>query len=343
MVRTIGTVQDITERKQAEAELAEKEAQLRVALTHMPAGMTLADRDFNYLAFNPQFSEICDLPDGFIKIGGSVRDTLAYQARRGDFGPGDADALADAMLGVIWKVEDKPATYVRPLADGRVLQIEVAPTPDGGYVTTFNDITERKLAEDALADSEARFRTLMDAAPDAMIIADETGEIALINAQTEALFGWTRDELVGKTVETLVPERFAAAHPAHRNAYLRDPVTRTMGETPDLAGRAKDGREFPVEISLSPIEIDGRTWVAAAVRDVTERRQAEDAIRESEEQLRLITDNLPVLIVYVDADWRYRFANETCAAWYAKPRGDIIGRRVDEVLDESSIERFRPR
>jgi PAS domain S-box-containing protein len=129
-----------------------------------------------------------------------------------------------------------------------------------------------------------RFRDLLEAAPDAMVIVDRAGCIALVNTQTQQLFGYTREELLGKPVELLVPEPYRAMHSRHRSGYFADPRRRPMGSGLQLSGRRKDGSEFPVEISLSPVETEDGTLVTAAVRDISERLRLEEARREVAER-----------------------------------------------------------
>jgi PAS domain S-box-containing protein len=137
-----------------------------------------------------------------------------------------------------------------------------------GVATIARDISERRKAE-------KRFEQLLEFAPDAIVGIDRLGEIVLINHQTEVLFGYTRDELIGKPVELLVPERFKEGHPAHRSGYFADPRTRPMGAGLELSGRRRDGSEFPAEISLSSIEAEEGLVATAAVRDISERAKGE--------------------------------------------------------------------
>ncbi len=155
-----------------------------------------------------------------------------------------------------------------------------------GLVGMRQRVTAFKSLENKRTWADETFRRFLDSAPDAMVYINEHGKILLVNAQTERLFGYAREELIGQGVEILLPERFQDQHVEHRKSYFSHPRVRPMGASLDLSGRRKDDTEFPVEISLSPIETEEGVLVSAAIRDITERKKAEQQILDYQQQLR---------------------------------------------------------
>ena len=222
--------------------------------------------------------------------------------------------------------------------DGSEFPVEISLSPitdeDGRRVITIiRDVSERRRAE-------ARFRVLLESAPDAILLVNESGRIDLANRRAGELFGYSQSELLGTPVESLVPERFAGKHVEHRNRYTTDPRTREMGADLDLYGRRRDGTEFPVEIQLSPMSDDGEHLTVTIVRDVSARRVAErerlELAREqaaraeaelANERLSGILAEIDVIVWEADID-RRRFTFVSARAQ------DMLGYPTSRWIDE---------
>jgi len=161
-----------------------------------------------------------------------------------------------------------------------------------GFVKITRDETARRDAKEALRRSEEHARMLFDLSPDAVLVCDAEGRIQEANARVEALFGYRREELLGQPVEVLVPERFHPAHMKHREGFAIEGRMRPMGVGLQLYGRRKDGQEFPVDILLGPVERQGEKIVFVVVRDLSERKRYEEALRRSEEERRYLEEEL---------------------------------------------------
>ena len=180
------------------------------------------------------------------------------------------------------------------------------------------------LAASRLPSGEALFATFLEAVPDAIVGVIADGTIVMVNAKAGVLFGYTRDEMVGRHLELLVPKS-VRDHSQLRDAYFTAPVARPMGIGMELAGRRHDGSEFPVEISLARIKIDGRLIVIAAVRDITERKRAEAKFRS-------LLEAAPDAIIGVNPDGVIALVNTQAEALFGYERNQLIGRPVELLV-----------
>jgi PAS domain S-box-containing protein len=177
------------------------------------------------------------------------------------------------------------------------------------------------------------FQKLVDSAPDAMVVVDSTGVLLLVNVRAEVMFGYARHELLGQSIEILVPERFRGGHVRHRAAFVRSPKSRPMGSGLELFGRRKDGSEFPIEISLSPLETDAGMLISSAIRDVTERKAAEASARLASDRLFSAVESIHGMLALYDAQDRIVLCNSAWRAFFgAAVSGPIVGRTHDELV-----------
>ncbi len=326
---------DITERKQAEAKLVESEERLRLAQQAARVGTFEWNLQTGVNTWTQELEALYGLAPGEFAKTQQAWEQLVH--------PDDRPATlrlveqtfqtgkpAQGEWRVIW-----PDGSLHWLA-GRwqVFKDEVG---NPVRMTGVNfDITERKKAEAELRHSEDQFRTVVESVPNGILSVDGEGRIVLVNGQIERQFGYRREELIGHPVERLLPRRFRRDHAGLREAYQEAPEARAMGRGRDLYGLRKDGSELPVEIGLSPIETISGRRVLASVVDITERKQAEAALRRSEEQLELVTNAMPALLFYLDADQRYRSVNDAFRHWFGVSREQVLGRTVREFVGDAA-------
>jgi PAS domain S-box-containing protein len=214
---------------------------------------------------------------------------------------------------------------VRKRKDGRLVDISLAPSPIKdpagtiiGASTIARDITGHKR-------SDAQFRDFIEAAPDGIVIVNREGQIVIVNSQTERLFGYARNELLGRSVDLLVPSRFAAKHPQHRTAYVADPKVRPMGSDLELYGLRRDGSEFPVEISLSPLKTEEGSLTMSTIRDITDRKKAEAKFRG-------LLESAPDAIVIVDQTGQIVVVNAQAERLFGYLRTELLGRAIEVLV-----------
>jgi diguanylate cyclase (GGDEF)-like protein/PAS domain S-box-containing protein len=202
----------------------------------------------------------------------------------------------------------------------------------------YSRIAARLLGRDQLvAGSERKFRALLECAPDAMVIIDWHGHIKLVNAQAERLFGWTYDEVVGQGISELIPERFRERHRAHLKGYMREPSPRRMGGDVDLYALRSDGSEFPVEISLGQLQTDQGLLISSAIRDITERKRSEAALREAEERFRTAFEEAPVGIALAGLDGRLLAVNRSMCEITGRPREQLEAATFESITHPEDV------
>ena len=220
--------------------------------------------------------------------------------------------------------------------DGGEVPIEIGLNPiqtkEGPFVlASIIDITERKRADE-------QFRQVIEGAPNGMVMVDREGKVILVNAQMEKLFGYDRDELLGKPIEMLVPGRFRTIHPHYRKEFINHPIARPMGSGRDLFGVRKNNSEFPIEIGLNPIQTEQGQMVLGTIVDITERKLAEETLRRSQAQLAGVIGSAMDAIITVDRDQRVVLFNSAAEKMFLYPAEEAIGQSLDRFIPQ----RFRP-
>ncbi len=313
-----GADTNITERKNAEAELAEKETQLRVALDNMPGGIRLVDKDRRNVLFNSRYGELFEFPDELMKVGESVLTENIFQAERGEFGEGDPETIAREWIDSHPSFA-KPTNWQRRTESGRILDCRTQPSEQGGYVSIITDITESKRAEEALRENEALLKAFLDNAASPMFVKDPEGRYLLVNKAYADNRGLSADDMIGMTSHDLFTAEQAAAFD---RADLEVVQTRQRIEAEVTVTQA-DGSAHDLLVSRFPVIDADDTLIAigSVSVDITERKQAEIALQEREAQLRVVLDAMPGGIRYVDKDKRYVFFNKQYSDLYGFPDG----------------------
>ena len=264
---------DISERKRAEAE----SQRLAAVVRDSNDAVTVQDLDGKIIAWNRGAERT---------YGWSEREALSMNIR--NLVPEAERETAMAVIQRVAKGEAVHSLEIKRLSkDGRELDVWLTATPIVDHVnritavaTTERDITDRKRAADELRESEIKFRALVESsAPEALLIVNEAGKIDVANAQAQRLFGYPNDELLGMSVEQLIPERFRAQHVTYRRGFFSSPKIREMGSGIELFARTQAGEAIPIEVSLSPVATQHGQVVCAAIRDITERKRSEEALR----------------------------------------------------------------
>ena len=298
-------IRDISVRKEAEKHLARMEGRYRGLLEAAPDAMVVVNQRGEIVLLNVQAE----------KQFGYRRDELVGQKVKNIIPEGFAERLiADEKRSVEDALAQQIGTGIELIArrkDGGEFPIEMMLSPlesaEGILVTAaIRDISVRKEAEKHLAHMEGRYRGLLEAAPDAMVVVNQRGEIVLLNVQAEKQFGYRRDELLGQKVTNIIPDGFAERLIADELRSAEDALAQQIGTGIELIGRRKDGSEFPIEIMLSPLDSAEGILVTAAIRDISVRKAAEKHLAQMEGRYRGLLEAAPDAMVVVNPGRRDR-------------------------------------
>src|SRR6202162_4217547 len=229
--------------------------------------------------------------------------------------------------------------------DGSAFPIEIMLSPlesaEGILVTAaIRDISVRKDAEKHLGQMEGRYRGLLEAAPDAMVVVNDSGDIVLLNVQAEKQFGYSRDELIGQKVKNIIPEGFAERLIADGTRTAAEALAQQIGTGIELHGQRKDGSEFPIEIMLSPLESTEGILITAAIRDISVRKAAEKHLGQMEGRYRGLLEAAPDAMVVVNQGGEIVLLNVQAEKQLGYRRDELVGQRMKNIIPAGFAERL---
>jgi len=298
--------------QQATAQLGEREERFRLLVERLPVATLLCSADGRIEMANHSAAEL---------LGCTAQQLLGERVRR--FLP--AIEQLSRLVNDQGTAELSDEYHAHRDSGGEVpvtLSLSMLGDSAGvNYLLNLVDLRARKGAEE-------RFRLVVEASPNAIVLVDSSGRIAMVNRQTEQMFGYERQELVGQPVEKLLPEAQRGGHVGLRSGYQERPEPRRMGNNRELFGQHRDGRLIPLEVGLSPMRSGQESWVQAVIIDISERKAAE-------QRFRLVVEASPNAIVLVDSDGKIAMVNQQTEQMFGYEREALVGQAVEKLLPEA--------
>jgi PAS domain S-box-containing protein len=326
-------------RNDAEKHLAQMQGKYHGLLEAAPDAMVVVNQDGEIVLLNLQAE----------KQFGYRRDELLGQKVTNIIPDGFAERLiADDLRSAEDALTQQIGTGIELTAlrkDGSEFPIEIMLSPlesaEGTLVTAaIRNISVRKAAEKHLAAMEGRYRGLLEAAPDAMVVVNKGGAIVLLNVQAEKQFGYRRDELLGQKVTNIIPKGFAERLIADDLRSAEDALAQKIGTGIELIAQRKDGSEFPIEIMLSPLESAEGTLVTAAIRDISVRKAADKHLAQMEGRYRGLLEAAPDAMVVVNHAGEIVLLNVQAEKQFEYSRDELVGQKVKNIIPEGFAERL---
>ncbi len=326
-VRMMGSMMDITERKKFESELKESEARYR----------SLIEQASDFIMITDQKGNFIDANSNFYNSFGYTREELT---RLDITHVIDAEQLKNDPVRFDLLVKGQTILRERRMKrkDGTIIEVEanVKMLPDGRIMAIARDIRDRKQAELAIRTSEETRKLIMNAALDAIVCIDTAGMITVWTPQARKIFGWDEDEVIGKTLtETIIPVQYRERHKRGIDHYLQTGEHKILNRLIEISALHKDGKEFPVELSITPVKQGITSFFCAFIRDITERKEAEMQLSNERNLLRALIDHLPDYIYVKDTSFNYIISNRAFVKLVgASSEAATIGKKSTQLFGQ---------
>src|SRR5882762_137268 len=334
-LRTLIACEDINERKEAEAKLQETEILLQAFFENSPNLIFVKDRQSRYLYANKEFKKAFHVTD---EIKGKTDDELFSAEQAAAFQAVDRHVLEASLPTKFEDVAlDEDGQHTRIVQKFPLFNAEGEIYAIGGVLT---DITERKQEESARRYSEDRYRLVVETASDAVISIDESSVILFANPATSRIVRYDPTELIGKPLTLLMPEFLRKLHENGFRHYLATGQRHINWQGTELTALRKNGQEFPVEVSFGELTRDGHKVFIGFIRDISERKQAEDKVRASERTLRQLTETIPQMLWSAEADGAIDYCNQRVLDYTGLPAEQVHGAGWMKTVHEDDIEKM---
>ena len=322
---TLSSGEDITQQQQAQEQLRQREEQLRLTLENAPIGILTSALDGHLLSVNPAFCNILGYSDE--ELTRLSVETITH--------PDDWEETCkyfDALVRGEIDNYELVKRYIRRdgviiTARARAGLVRDALGSPLMVVGEVEDITEHQR-------TEKMFQLVVESAPNAIVMVDSDSRIVLVNSQTERCFGYRRDELLGKPIEVLIPERLREHHPAYVRSFKSEHLARPMGLGRNLFGLRKDGSEFPIEVGLSPVETEQELLILSAIVDISERVRSDRELQRMRTYLKNIIDSMPSVLVGVDKSGRVTEWNQSAEKATGVATDKAVGQPFNTLFPE---------
>ncbi|MEQ8196222.1 MAG: PAS domain S-box protein, partial [Rhodospirillales bacterium] len=318
---------EINEREEAEKALRQSELRFRGAIEGLQEGFALFDASDKLLAYNDEYVRLHDEVRDLIAPGVPYETIFRAQVLAGIFpeARGREPEFVESWLE--GRLNGRFGTAIRTLSNGLSFIVLKSKMPDGGIFATYTDITQ-------IQQANKRFRSLVESAPDAIVMVDESGIIVTINHRFTEMFGYSEKEAVGRKIEMLVPVPLRHKHAHLRNLLDIDNSSgRTMGFGRDITGLTKDGREISVEINLALVDTDEGQMISGSIRDISKRKIAEEEIKKQKTLFEAVFNNAPYALVMTDMDREVVLCNPAFTFMFGYTAEEFAGKSIAHLYE----------